>query len=45
MGENLDEMDQLIFKQLMEDMDAEHAQELANGVSDMDRFQNQTEPG
>ncbi len=45
MGENLDEMDQLIFKQYMEDLDAEHAHEMANGVSDMDRFQNQPEPG
>ena len=31
MGDNLDEMDQLIFKQYMEEMDAEEAQALANG--------------
>jgi len=31
MGENLDEMDQLIFKQYMEEMDAEEAQMIANG--------------
>lgn len=36
MGENLDEYDQAIFKQYMEDLDAEHAQALANGVSTSD---------